>query len=229
MGEKGRLKDTFLFEPSDELIVTEKIDGTNTRLIFMPDGYFLVGSREHLLYARGDLIGNPAQGIVESIKPLAERLNGSIDRNNDRILIMFFETYGGKTTAAAKNYTGDHAFGHRLFDVCDMGADYLEKDIEMLSVWREGGGQDFFSESKLKTFADTVSVPLTDRVHAPALPTVLEETLEWLENVLPETRAAIDRGAAGLPEGVVVRSPDRDSIAKIRFADYRRTLKDKPR
>ena len=195
LGEKGRLKDAFLFEPSDNLVVTEKIDGTNSRLIFMPDGYFLIGSREHLLYARGDLIGNPAQGIVESIKPLAERLNGLIPRSEGRITVMFLETYGGKTTAAARNYTGENAFGHRLFDVYDMAADNLEKDIETLSVWRESAGQAFYPEMHLKAFADTFSVPLTDRLDAPILPTALNETLVWLEDILPSTTAAIASGA----------------------------------
>lgn len=229
MGEKGRLTDAIAFTLPGNLVVSEKIEGTNTRLIFMPDGYFLVGSREHLLYARGDLIGNPALGIVGSIKPLAERLNGLIDRSDDKIIVAFLETYGGKTTAATRNYTGDNAFGHRLFDVCDVSVDILEKDLETVAAWRESGGQPFYSETDLTDFSDRVSVDLTARLEAPALPTDIDPMLDWLENVIPTTKAALDAGAAGLPEGVVIRTADRARIAKIRFADYRRTLKGRSR
>ena len=225
LGEKGHLTDTIAFEPSADLVVSEKIDGTNTRLIFMPDGYFLVGSREHLLYARGDLIGNPALGIVESVTPLAERLNTLVGRRDDTVKVVFLETYGGKTTAGAKNYTGERAFGHRLFDVVDLAVDDLDKDIEALAAWREAGGQAFYSETRLADFGDAVSIPLTARLEAPVVPTAVDQTLEWLQDVLPATKAALDAGAAGSPEGVVVRTADRALIAKIRFADYRRTLK----
>jgi hypothetical protein len=45
------------------VIATEKVDGTNSRVICLPDGCSLLGSREELLYGKGDLIGNPALGI----------------------------------------------------------------------------------------------------------------------------------------------------------------------
>lgn len=54
--------------------LTEKVDGTNSRIIVLPDGSYLIGSREELLYARGDLIGNPALGIVDALRDVAENL-----------------------------------------------------------------------------------------------------------------------------------------------------------
>jgi hypothetical protein len=42
---------------------------------------------------------------------------------------------------------------------------------------------------------------------------------------LPGTRVALDGGAGGRAEGVVLRTADRSVIAKARFQDYRRTLK----
>lgn len=56
------------------LVATEKIDGTNARIICLPDNTYLLGSREELLYARGDLIGNPALGIIEALKTKAEEI-----------------------------------------------------------------------------------------------------------------------------------------------------------
>jgi hypothetical protein len=227
LGEKGRLTDDRLFDAPADLIVTEKIDGTNTRLIFMPDGYYLIGSREHLLYARGDLIGNPALDIVESIKPMMEGFNAHVDRGDGHVHVAFLETYGGKTTAAAHNYTGSRAFGHRLFDFCTVPLDRLDANLEEIAIWREHGGQNFYAEAELNAIADRLSVKLTDRLTAKPLPENHPDTLAWLEAVLPRTQAALDDAAGGIPEGVVVRTPDRSKIAKIRFEDYRRTLKGK--
>src|SRR5262245_22884963 len=56
------------------VIGTEKVDGTNSRVICLPDGCYLLGSREELLYAKGDLIGNPSLGIVDGLKETAEGL-----------------------------------------------------------------------------------------------------------------------------------------------------------
>lgn len=72
LGERGKLSETIQVNFANQFIIgTEKIDGTNARIICFSDGY-VIGSREELLYAKGDLIGNPAMGIVEALKPLAE-------------------------------------------------------------------------------------------------------------------------------------------------------------
>lgn len=225
MGEKGRLSDARTVEPVTNLIVTEKVDGTNTRLIFMPDGRYLIGSREQLLHASGDIVANPALGIVDSIRPMADRLNDLINRKDDEITVAFLETFGGKTTAASKNYTSKLEFGHRLFDVCKVTVDQLDGRLEELSLWRENGGQAFFGEDELQDFSDVMSVPLTERLETEELPTDHAGVMSWLEQSLPETKVRLDPDANGVPEGVVVRSYDRKSIAKIRFVDYRRTLK----
>src|ERR1700735_5803566 len=64
LGDKGVLQETVQVPFSGRIICTEKVDGTNTRLIFCPDGSALVGSREDLLWERRDMTGNPAMGIV---------------------------------------------------------------------------------------------------------------------------------------------------------------------
>ena len=225
LGEKGRLTDARHIEPQEGFVVTEKIDGTNTRLIFMPDGMYLIGSREHLLYASGDLIGNPALGIVESIKPLADRVNSHIRRDGASITVLYLETYGGKTTAAAKNYTSDQSFGHRMFDLVTVTPETLERSTQDISAWRENGGQSFADETELNAFSKTHDVELTQRLTAPVLPTTHQGVLDWLETVIPSTFASLDGNAKMAPEGVVVRSADRRDIAKIRYANYRRTLK----
>ncbi|HEY7427666.1 MAG TPA: hypothetical protein VH682_25770 [Gemmataceae bacterium] len=74
LGHKGVLQETVQVPFEGRIIGTEKVDGTNTRLIFCPDQSVLVGSREDLLWERRDLIGNPAMGIVEAVKETVHRL-----------------------------------------------------------------------------------------------------------------------------------------------------------
>lgn len=224
LGEKGRLTADLNLVPEADLVVTEKVDGTNTRIIFMPDGVYMIGSREHLLHAKGDLIHNPALGIVDSVRHIAERVNRELVQDG-LIRILFLETYGGKTTAAAKDYTSNQSFGHRAFDLITLNDDILSGSTAEIASWRENGGQNFADEDTLKVFANTHDITLTERLDAPDLPTDHGDVLRWLETNIPHTFAALDDGARKGAEGVVVRTADRTKIAKIRYSDYRRTLK----
>ncbi len=206
---------------------TEKVDGTNARIISLPDGSFLLGSREELLYAKGDLIGNPAQGIVAALRPVAESLAPVTD---DVVRVHYLEVYGGKVTAASKQYTGSLAVGWRLFDVAVLD-DYrslLAMEPQRLSTWRESGGQHYLPEPDLVATAQRDSLELTPRLFEldPAeLPTEIDKTREFLAERLPRTLSALDEAGAGQPEGIVLRSLDRSVIAKARFQDYDRTLR----
>jgi hypothetical protein len=113
------------------------VDGTNARMILLPDGTYLLGSREELLYAEGDLIGNPSQGIVAALKPVVSRLTPV----SDEIRVFYVELYGGKVGAAAKQYTSDSGrYGWRLFDVLSMPdyAECLDWPAERIAAWRPG-------------------------------------------------------------------------------------------
>lgn len=218
---------------SDGVIATEKVDGTNARIILLPDGTYLLGSREELLYAQGDLIGNPALGIVEQLKPVADALTGTLAHSGDNALrVLYLELYGGKVGGAAKQYTTDPArFGRRLFDAAYVGLldERLAWPAQQISAWRDGGGQAFRNEAQLTSAAQVAGVELAPRLldefYADALPTTVEGMHAMLLDVLPKTGVALDEGAGGRPEGIVFRSPDRRVIAKARFQDYERTLK----
>ena len=225
LGEKGRLKDELNVEPTEDMVVTEKIDGTNTRIIFTPDDLYLIGSREHLLHAKSDLIHNPALGIVDSVREIADRIDRNLERQKDAFTIVYLETYGGKTTPAARNYTSDQSFGHRVFDIAIVESGVLPMSTSEIASWRERGSQHFAHESDLQEFSCSYDLELTKRLEAPMLPTGHEEVLSWLEGVIPRTWAALDPSADAVPEGVVVRSSDRKRIAKVRYSDYKRTLK----
>jgi hypothetical protein len=55
LGERGVLLNDHVSFHGQGIVATEKVDGTNSRITLMPDGCYLVGSREELLHAKGDL------------------------------------------------------------------------------------------------------------------------------------------------------------------------------
>lgn len=212
----------------DGLVIgTEKIDGTNARIICLPDGNYLLGSREELLYAKGDLIGNPSLGIVVALKDLAEQLCGETD---NKIIAYYVEVYGGKVTAASKHYTSEQKVSFRLFDVAVIG-DYeplLNQSAAQLAAWRDSGGQSFVGEETLQEIAAQKALTLTPRLFTLAtseLPTSIEAALAFLKQYLPHSLSTLDTAASAKPEGIVLRAPDRSQIAKARYEDYERTIR----
>ncbi len=209
------------------VLATEKVDGTNSRVICLPDGSYLLGSREELLYARGDLIGNPSMGIVAAMKDKADELRG---RAPDRVRVFFCEFYGGAVTANSRQYTGERRAGFRLFDVAEI-EDYaavLDRPAAAIAAWRDGGGQRYLAEDDLRQLAAASGLELTPRVaelDAGALPGSLVDGLAFLQRTITKSGCVLDDKAGGRPEGLVVRTPDRRVIAKLRFQDYERTLK----
>lgn len=224
LGERGALTEVVT-EFQGTVIGTEKVDGTNSRVICLPDGSWLLGSREELLCAKGDLIGNPAQGIVAALREFAESQPAE-----DVVRVYFLELYGGKVTAASKQYTGHRAVGYRLFDMVVL-PDYeavLAKSVPQISSWRDAGGQPFAAEPELVAAAAHTGLELTPRLftlNAEALPRDIDATRDFLAAHLPETRCGLDEDRAGSAEGIVLRTPDRSIIAKARFEDYDRTLR----
>jgi hypothetical protein len=210
------------------VIGTEKVDGTNSRIILLPDGAWLLGSREELLYARGDLIGNPAQGILEALRPVAAGL--ATGPAQPLIQVFFLELYGGKIGGQARQYTADSAqVGWRLFDVAVI--DFAEVGgwpAERIARWREDGGQRYLTEAELHRAAHDAGLALTPRLFttdAADLPTDLAGTQAFLARHLPGSRCVLDDSGRGAAEGIVLRTADRSVIAKARFQDYERTFK----
>jgi hypothetical protein len=228
LGDKGVLRDAVQVPFTDRIIGTEKVDGTNTRLIFCPDGSAIVGSREDLLWERGDLIGNPAMGIVEAVKELVKRLSAKLC-TDDAVVVYFLEVFGRGIGAGAKNYTREGKVGFRLFDVVfiENYKEMLAWPADRIAHWRDNGGQQYVDADRLVRIVEKIGVepvPALFDIDASALPTEIEATYQFLLGH-EWTQCKLDGGAAGIPEGVVVRSPDRSRIAKMRREDYERTLK----
>ncbi|WP_236142943.1 RNA ligase family protein [Nostoc sp. CMAA1605] len=138
---------------------------------------------------------------------------------------MYLELYGGKITAASKQYTADQKVAWRLFDVAILTdiATLFEKTLQQISIWRENGGQSFLDEPQLSKTAKDYGFELTPRLATVAsLPTSIKEAHELLQRMISKTYVALDAGAKGRAEGIVARTLNRSAIAKLRFEDYER-------
>lgn len=209
------------------VVLTEKVDGANARIIALPDGSYLIGSRKELLYAEGDIVANPAQGIVSTLRPVADRLSATAQWT-DSIVVYYFEVYGGKVGKAAKEYTRNEQYGYRLFDIVQIGyyANYLTWPKADLASWRDNGGQEFYHEGSLTSEASALGVELTPRLavlDAADLPSTVEEMGDFLAVRIPVTGVPIGGSKPGRAEGLVLRTLDRSIVAKARFGDYART------
>ncbi len=214
--------------------LTEKVDGANTRIILFPDT-FIIGSREELLYCHGDVIPNPMLGIVEAVREVAESAMKSF--RDVGCTVLYGETYGGRVTKEAKNYSTAGAFGFRLFDVLEVSFSALERvtaaynhePITTIARVRDnglhGGWMPTFDVDCLaEAIPGMQSVPLVESFMGDLLPSTVDETYAWLQAKMPETRVRLDDTGKGKSEGLIVRSTDRKLIAKIRFEDYERLM-----
>jgi len=114
-------------------------------------------------------------------------------------------------------------FYQGLFDVCTVPYEILGKPIEQIASWRDHGGQWFWRDEEIDIAAGGLRVeraPSCGTVES--LPTSIEATYEWLKAF--ETSKCDLGGGQGRAEGVVARTADRKTIAKLRFEDYERTL-----
>lgn len=208
------------------VMLTEKVDGTNARIITTPGNMYIIGSRAELLYGRGDLVANSALGIVDALREIAERVADAHDQ--DAIVTYYIEVFGGKVTKASREYTGRSAVGFRLFDVAilDTYEEVLAKEEAAISSWRENEGAGWLSEDDLRIEADRHGLELTPRIgEVDLLPNGIEETDAFLKATIPTSQCRLDDEGEGKPEGLVARTHDRSQIAKLRFDDYQRTIK----
>ncbi|OPH54966.1 hypothetical protein BC351_30050 [Paenibacillus ferrarius] len=237
LGERGRLTDELSeskgFSDSDNVFVYEKVDGENSRIILLKNYYneidYLIGSREELLFAKGDRIGNPYGNIAEFLKLLADKIIDDIFSNGDWALtVIYQESYGGKTKAS-KNYTESKTQGYRVFDVFSLNQDELNNLLslsqEKIAEWRDHGNQPFYNEVEKRKFVEKFELeyaPLLTEEKGADFPITLDKTFSFLKE-FEQTQVGID--STGKSEGIIVRTSDRKQIRKIRFEDYERTFR----
>lgn len=239
LGERGMLtEDRGPFagvDPDETVYVTEKVDGTNGRIVLLPSGDYFIGSREELLYAKGDRVTKQSTpeptSIVQTLAPLAEHLVTHLKYQVDGIEVLYLEVYGGKIGRQAREYSRQNNVGYRLFDHAFIGTAILDWSREDISRWRDSGGQSWQEVAQLGDFAEEFGFPLvpylTDWTGS-ILPNDVEEMHETLQETIGESTLVhldTEDGTGGRAEGLVLRTADRSRIAKARFQDYERTLK----
>jgi len=227
LGEKGKLLEELTTPiEGEQMYATEKIDGTNSRIICYGNEY-LIGAREFILHHSDDLYFDNAQEIVSGLK----NLNIQIPKTN-KLIVIYGEFYGGKTSANSKQY-GKELNGFRVFDIAIYDdLTILEEDLSTISRWREHEtengiiyGQKFLARDEmLNYFPNFEYVPLVEfNLDSFEHNTVLEQ----LNKSIPKTNVALTPTALNKAEGLILRNKDRSKIVKIRFEDYERTLRHK--
>lgn len=224
---RGSLGEKFLSLGDEKLFLTEKVDGTNTRVIMFPEGYFFIGSREELLYFSEDLLYNPSMGITKALLDRGLPANLLLSTG---LRVYYFETYGGKIGRAAKQYTRSAQVDFRLFDIRDLDLDEvyrrLKWDLAKISSHREAEQDGFLSVEELRELENELPIQLVPYLSVmESIPQSREECLALLQSLLPSSGVGIDH--VGKAEGVVVRTNSRDKIVKMRFEDYEKTLRRK--
>jgi hypothetical protein len=225
IGEKGRLTNELTTDlGGEQMYATEKIDGTNVRLVCWGNEY-LIGSREFVLHYCQDLYFDTAQGIVEGIKELKTKM-----LSTNTLTVVYGELFGGKMSSNSKQY-GTEKLGFRVFDIAQFSdLSILDQNLDEISRWREYEtakgiiyGQKFFNNDELSFYSNdfqlvpSVKFDLGDYSHK----TILTNLYQYL----PETQVALSSSALKRPEGLVLRNHNRSKIVKLRFEDYERTLK----
>jgi len=227
LGDKGKLLSELTTSiEREQMYATEKIDGTNVRIICYGDEY-LIGAREFILHHSDDLYFDNAQEIVSGLKNLKIQIP-----QTEKLTVIYGEFYGGKTSANSKQY-GKELNGFRVFDFAVYDdLTILDEDLSVISRWREQEtdkgityGQKFLNrEEMLENFPNFDYVPLVEfRFDNFEHKTVLDS----LNKFIPKTNVALTETALNKPEGVILRNEDRSKIVKVRFEDYERTLKQK--
>ncbi len=224
-GEKGKFTDEFTTNIlNEDMFATEKIDGTNARIICFGSEY-LIGSREFILHHNEDLYFDNSQLIVQGLKDLKIKIP-----QTEKLTVIYGEFYGGKTSANSKWY-GKDKNGFKVFDIAvydDLSI--LELSQESISKWREREtvegiiyGQKFLKYYDMKNqfnqfeYVPNIPFELNDFSHI--------SVLQSLNSFIPNTTVSLSNIATKKAEGLILRNENRSKIVKLRFEDYVRAVR----
>lgn len=229
IGERGMLGEetNVVFDAGEDVYLTEKVDGTNTRIVVMPGGDYFIGTRDLFLYAKGDRLPNQVPVNLEMVRALAAPAEQAAAAwTGEAILVVFCEVYGAAGIGANwGDYSGQKpGAGVRCFDTATVDPAVLDWNLDRIAGWRERGGQDFAPACFNPVAQFGIDpVPHLKVVEGNAIPRGREEAEAWMEELLPGTLAGLGDGGTGRAEGIVARTADRSKIAKLRKAEYAKT------
>lgn len=217
----------------EEMLATEKVDGTNIRLLFYDDER-IVGTRENLFTFSPSEFNHVPEHLfssIEYVRPFYEKQKWNQRFVTDKLTVLYGELYGGNIGPNAKNY-GTSKVGFRLFDVAVYNdLSILELGRDKISKWREREtengiiyGQKFLIRAEIKEqFPQFDLVPLIPELDLGDFSH--KSILEGMNKSLYATQVALELNNFLNPEGIVLRNADRSKIVKLRFEDYERTLR----
>lgn len=232
LGSKGGLKDELIengFPADTKLYITEKVDGTNGRFVYLNNDYFM-GQREMFVYAKNDRITTS-----DIVLPIMRELEDFEIVSKDMFTVIYGEVYGYKVQDGSKVYCteGNTDRKFRLFDIWQMPIEELDKylskaDMQQIVYDREHNWQPWLNVIDFEHLANAFNLEITPRrgtINSDDLPVSAIETKEWLEFNFKDSLSIIGDGMGtnqkfGKAEGVVIRTADRGVIRKLRFEDY---------
>lgn len=236
VGKRGEATETLAqtFDTPESVYITEKLDGTNARIVIPPKGAdsaaYYIGSRIELLTAAGDLVHNPYTGIVRGVRDYADVLveRDTWLRSIDDWIVIFGEVFGGSVQGNQRYGGSKLEPSFRVFDICAFPSEVLDQKREWIASWRDAGRQTWIDFGQLPPLVRLLGldlVPIIKYGESHQVPTGVAETHAWLKQQLPETRVVLGQTGTGKPEGVVVRTNSRSRIVKIRFEQYEKAEK----
>lgn len=246
LGDKGallnELYDENRFGKDDMLEVTEKVDGTNMRLIITNSDYF-IGTRSNIVYAKDDrIINDPSVEVV--LKSCEYLINNFIGDKllDDNVYVIYGEVYGYNVCNGSKVYCSISDSNHRKFRVFDIRAfpclrleSLLDKSIQEISWFKSNSKEYWYDYDELDAFCAQYQLERTPelmRISERDLPTDFDEVYKWMTQ-FKESKSVIGtpvegkeyNAKFGMSEGIVIRNTDRSVISKLRFEDYERTIR----
>lgn len=216
--------------PETMVYATEKINGTNCRIIVFPNGDWIIGSREDLLNSKGDRIPNKTLGIVSAVSQIAHDLGmDSLRLRRRRHPGVYYGEVFGAGIEGGKAYSRKQV-SFRLFDYLELDNfdDMLSWPIEKVASWRDHGGQLFANQRVLTEESAETGLELVPQVlHFTwsGFNTNRRDVADFLARYASSTRVALDASGNNKSEGLVLRTHTRGAIAKVRVEDYNRTLR----
>lgn len=234
LGSKGGMAmglcDGEGFPANTILEATEKVDGTNTRMVVIGDDY-VIGSRTQFIHAKYDRIINDKQTI-----PCIDALRG-FEGEDDYMYVIYGEAYGVGIQDGSKVYVAQgNETKFRVFDIykisLDKVEDLLHQPQNVISHWRDHNKQPWYNTDELQEFCDFYHVdrtPVVKTFNSNEMPVEAPDVYEFLKN-FSESQSLIGSSEGvenlnkkyGRAEGIVVRTRDRSFIRKLRFEDYRK-------
>ena len=224
--------------PSDAILeMTEKVDGINSRMIYL-DGDFILGERKKIVFAKDDRINNSS-----IISPMLYELsnfiqNGFDDKNEEKsmLTVIYGESYGYNIASKKQYVINSNKRKYRVFDVIQMPIEEVHKilamDISQIALWRDHMNQPFLDTAKLGDFCKNFAVdrtPIIKEIKGSEIPVDCRETFAWMQSFSKSqsvldipTEDVIPNQKYARAEGVILRTKDRSMIRKLRFEDYQK-------